>query len=318
MTPLFITGLARTGSSLLAHMLDAHPGINIAIDAFLPFYKSYRNALCGLEGDPPLGDYLYKDQDVLQKILASDLDISFNDNTLLKKLKARASDHAKDLAAEMYRIKGNTYKKRLDHALRLIAEIRGPAKYIGMKDVWVLEFFPAIRRSFPNAKFIVIVRDPRAGAASSNISPIDYARQWVKQSRLPTDMAQVVEYAQLVREPRMILDGICRYLEIPFDDHMLSPLNYIDHNTGGVWQGNSSFDTSIKIDPSRIDRWKKTLSHTEQQVINFICFGEGPGPDILQYYIDQSTTIWPWTNLGKPCGEFLNDWRRYENSRIHD
>jgi hypothetical protein len=307
---------------LLARMLDAHPDINIAIDAFLPLYKSFRNSLCNLNDDPPLGDYLYKDSDILIKILSSDLNVKFNDDwpSLLQKLKARASDHSLDIARELYRLKGRTYKKLFDNALRLIAMVRGESKYVGMKDVWVLEFFPAIYRSFPNAKFILISRDPRASVTSSNAHPIDFARQWVKQTKLLSmNIPLIVTYSALVTHPRETLQDICTFLELPFHERMLEPSNYIDHNTGKTWQGNSLFDKGIAIDMHRINRWKKILDPTVRKVVEFICFQISPTSEVLEYYM-QSTVPQSWGNLGTNlCQEFLNDWRRkYEPLQIED
>src|SRR5258708_21309211 len=42
--PLFVFGIARSGTNLLARMLDAHPAIEIALDPFMPLFKVIRNA----------------------------------------------------------------------------------------------------------------------------------------------------------------------------------------------------------------------------------------------------------------------------------
>ena len=66
-SPVFITGVARSGTTLLAKMLNAHPAVRVASDPLFPFFHSLRNALIQrgagpevlAEFDPtmPIGDY---------------------------------------------------------------------------------------------------------------------------------------------------------------------------------------------------------------------------------------------------------------------
>jgi len=39
-------------------------------------------------------------------------------------------------------------------------------KWVGMKEVWIIEFLTPLARAYPEARFIVIMRDPRAVIAS--------------------------------------------------------------------------------------------------------------------------------------------------------
>ena len=42
--PLFVTGTARSGTNLVARMLDAHPEVSVACDPYFPLFHSLRNA----------------------------------------------------------------------------------------------------------------------------------------------------------------------------------------------------------------------------------------------------------------------------------
>lgn len=68
-SPLFVFGLARTGTNLLAGMLNAHGSVVLELDPLLPFLKASRNAIvqtCAPESvadrfDPlaPFQDYYF-------------------------------------------------------------------------------------------------------------------------------------------------------------------------------------------------------------------------------------------------------------------
>ena len=43
--PLFVLGIARSGTNLLARMLDRHPQVCVALDPLMPVFRSLRNAV---------------------------------------------------------------------------------------------------------------------------------------------------------------------------------------------------------------------------------------------------------------------------------
>ena len=56
---------------------------------------------------------------------------------------------------------------------------------------------------------------------------------------------------------------------------MLNTKNYIDHSTGKVWTGNSSFEKeTFGFSEKRATRWKKKLSYSEIKAIEFIALHE--------------------------------------------
>ena len=61
-----VTGMFRSGTTLVGRMLHAHPRIALASDGTFPFYKFLRDALesgvgnaAGWGGDAPLADYYF-------------------------------------------------------------------------------------------------------------------------------------------------------------------------------------------------------------------------------------------------------------------
>src|SRR5580698_7105340 len=87
---IFLTGLARGGTNILARMLIAGGSSRIAIHAFQPWFKSLRNAIVARHGTPetiahfnrdaPFADgYFHETQIALQKAIhGGTLDIPFN------------------------------------------------------------------------------------------------------------------------------------------------------------------------------------------------------------------------------------------------
>src|SRR5262245_27135358 len=52
--PIFIFGVARSGTNLIARMIDAHSRAAIVLDPLLPFFRSLRNATVQASGDKGL------------------------------------------------------------------------------------------------------------------------------------------------------------------------------------------------------------------------------------------------------------------------
>src|SRR5262245_33605179 len=107
---LFVTGPARSGSTLLAMMLSAHPEALVASDPCLPLFRSLRNDLVHHSGVPDLirsfddtsalRDFYFSDEQLaeLDAILRGSLDIPVEEwEALLGPLRARGGIMCPDL-----------------------------------------------------------------------------------------------------------------------------------------------------------------------------------------------------------------------------
>src|SRR5262249_1395144 len=81
---LFVSGPARSGTTLVARVLSAHTQVEVAPDPALPLFRSLRNAILresGLLADPglPLQDYYFSAEGLraLDAIQASSLAVPF-------------------------------------------------------------------------------------------------------------------------------------------------------------------------------------------------------------------------------------------------
>lgn len=322
--PIFIFGVARSGTNLIARMLDAHSQAAIALDPLMPLFKHFRNSVVRQTAPAAIASRFnpssafqdfYGDVDgpaLLDLMLAADLDLPLDRGelaTIGQSIAQRASLESRDLPARFARLEGATYAALIANALAIVADMLGGSalRYAGVKEVWTIEFIPALARAFPAARFIVIERDPRAilasVAAMARRDPtqaahaISYLRHWRKNVVLArhfvwapefADRLDLIKYEQLADRPKEGADAICRNLGLPFDPAMLALEEVVDRVTGGRWQGNSSYHTeSGRITDASIERWRKELPPEAIAAVDFYC---GPEMQLAGYALSGQPT----------------------------
>jgi len=300
---LFITGIARGGTSLVGRMIDAHPAAAIAIDAFLPLFRALRNSIL-LERMPdfdparPMEDgYFSADQRARLATLWQgrlDCPLAGTDLAALRDaLRRRAADESGDLVGTVGNIAGMTPGELFDDALLRIAASRAaPADgVIGMKDLWAIDLLPALARGRPSARFIAILRDPRDVVSSvlgfMAIDPgqvghvLSIARHWRKlvatlhalaADPLFADRLLCVRYEDVVGDPASFTRRAAAFVGLPDDGSMLRADRFRDHNTGGKWLGNSTFDTALSgITARPRERWREKLPPEAVALVELTC-----------------------------------------------
>lgn len=306
--PLFLTGLARGGTNLLTRMLIAGGASRIAIHAFQPWFKALRNALVLRDGDPairatfdpkrPFGDGYFNDADfAAQKIVQrAILDVPFMRGEwpqLLEQLYRRASDEAVDLCPGLVNLAEATdYHEMMDLILRLILDGHEKStKYVGLIDTWIIDSLPALARAYPDSRFLIVIRDPRAVVAShlkfldkdpaSVGHVLSIVRQWRKyvavsydylRDPLFADRLKLVRYEDQVSDPKLFAKDLCEFLDLPFRTEMVDFSAYLDPATKKQWQGNSVFDTGLQgFDPTVAERWRQTLARDALIAVEYCC-----------------------------------------------
>ena len=203
------------------------------------------------------------------------------------------------------------------------------AQYEGKTDshIWVdhtpenISYATTLTELFPKSKYIHLVRDGRAVAAS--IIPLDWgpnsivkaARWWMRmvsfglaaESCLPADRIMRVRYEELVAQPESTLQSICQFLEIPYEPEMkdakgFRPPRYTIRQHRFV---------GSKPNQKVPDRWKTTLSPREIEIFehqtrNFLSYLEYP----MEYGVKAVGPSWGEMQQGKRKeliqGEFIN------------
>lgn len=281
----YITSMFRSGSTMLARMLDVHPKVASASDPMRPLFNSFRYDLgskdyCSHHGRfDPLGDYFLQDCDLLQRALEASLDISpkISASELIKTVAQRAEMFSGLYADQLDPKKlFSTYKDCIQYFLDTMGEVYGHRQEkdyccVAFKEVWSTEFYPALKKSFPTMKCIVIVRDPRAVLASKNATgePYPYifmGRQWRKLAILSAYIDNVYEdvlllrYEDVVSRPEEYISKICSFIDIEYNENLLDLALY-KCGRGEPWKQNTSYkDTkSRRINARSMDKWKNTL-----------------------------------------------------------
>jgi hypothetical protein len=304
---LFITGTARGGTSLVGRFADAHHDVNIAIDAYLPLFRAGHNAIRGswsrrngVEFDPtqPLHDGHFGALNTgwLDAMINGSLDHVIDPSELQhlhSALQRRASDEAVDLVPYLTELDGTTIQDVIAKSLDLIAEVRRAKAggWIGVKDLWIIDQFPALARAFPDGRFVLVLRDPRAVIASILgyllIDPTQCAhvlsvlRHWRKGAacachfRSHPDLEGrflVLKYEELVADPAASAYELCEFLELEVDPAMVDFAGYLGHGTGKPWRGNSTFESSLStISDVPVERWRQSLSEDVIALIELAC-----------------------------------------------
>jgi hypothetical protein len=307
-TPVFVIGIARSGTNLIARILSGHPQIRVALDPVLPVFRALRNALISrmaatnararFRNDSAFQDY-YFDVDgpiLLDTILGGSADVGISPaelNGLRAAVVRRASVESAPLGQRLMAIDGSSYTELIASSFGIIAGGGPEVSHVAIKEVWISEFIPLLAAAFPTAFFYVIERDPRAIVASllamaardsTQAAHVpSYARHWRKSIALGRrfaedpairDRLRVVSYETLAENPEPAARAICKDLDLEFHPGML------DLSVNG-WTGNSSFDgVGRGVYSSSVVRWRDELPTGVTAAIEVLC---GPEMTLTAY-----------------------------------
>ncbi len=256
--PVFIVGLSRSGTTLLANILNRHP--RIAIYPETHFFSS----VWACRKTP----FLKREKDVDEAIGR----VGNLKNTGIR---------AEDIKARFF----NTDKSLLrlfDIVLALYREKQGKARP-GEKTPGHFLYLPLLLKLYPDAKVLCIYRDPRNTYSSfkhrpefKKLSPIDRcligrSLLWNLCLRRVSEYRRkehagwfkAVKFEELITRPQEVAKSICGFLNEPYCQRML----YVKHT-------NSSFTASQKFGMSKkpLDRTGH-LARMEIFFIELICGG---------------------------------------------
>lgn len=276
--PVFLVGCPRSGTTLLQQMLDAHSAVAIAPETH--FIRKFWN----------------------KKDSYGDLACEKSYEKLVDDVIALPEFSEMGLVPEKF--KSMAWKLNRDYAslfgllLKEFSSIK-EAHIVGEKTPNHLLYMQTLQQFFPNARFIHIVRDPRAVVTSWRTVPWSLgnikgdARVWqryMKTARKCPPVAGsllVLKYEQLVTSPELSLRKACRFLSIPFEPNMLNYYqndNELVNVTREPWKGNSKKPVSTDF----LTRWKQNLEPAEIAEIESIVWLE---MSLLKYTIQ--------THIGK-------------------
>lgn len=252
-TPFFIVGIGRSGTTLLRLMFHNHP--NIAVPYESHFITDYFNRLEDY-GDLTVEANLDK---LLREILNEELLVQW--------------DHEFDLE----RIKKSIESPTLEHIFNAVfndyAVGKGKTRWADKSDY--LDRMHIIHKIFPDAKFIHIIRDGRDVANSVLKLPwgpqdlIAAAEWWHQYIRLGRAMGAIlgeekyteVKYEDLVQQSEQELRRLSSFVGEEFSEDML---NYHQSSNAAIPESRKGQHYNAGEPPksSRTYAWKKEMSAT--------------------------------------------------------
>jgi hypothetical protein len=218
-----------------------------------------------------------------------DLQVDAHHRRLLEDLVATPAFREMGLAEEEFRRRAGDasrgYAALFDLLLRGFAEARG-ARVVGEKTPNHLFSMRTLELFFPEARFVHLVRDPRAVACSwrqvpwSTGSLCRDANVWRRyqaaaRRRAPRrrESLYTLRYEQLVRAPVESLEPLCRFLDLDFEPGMLdyakpeSPTLDLEREP---WKAAATQPP----DPDRLTRWRTQLAPEEVREIEAVVLFE--------------------------------------------
>ncbi len=272
--PLFIVGANRSGTTLLRLILNAHT--RIAIPDELVYFGS-RMAGVPIERwrHPGLPPEAY--DSFVRRFLESNAPV-------LRVLDCAALEQKMLAGAQSFR---RPYRL----LLRAWADHYGKARW-GEKTPGNLFYADVIREMFPQARFIHMVRDPRAVVHS--MLKVDFfsddvvfnALAWRKhvtagravlEQSVPPAQRITVRYEDLVSAPEEMVRTVCAFLDEDYDPAMLH-----FHEDAGRYmkqEAASEFNRAATrpISTDGIQKWKQHLDPEAVAVIEHLCMSEMRG-----------------------------------------
>lgn len=254
--PIFLTGVPRSGTTLLQRMLDAHPDVAIAPETFFVRRFAERRKHYGRLGDPRhLAKLL---DDLIGTPEFTEMDLEANPfRAMIDSISSPELEYSDVFGAWL-------------EAFR----VRRGKRFVGEKTPNHLLAMRRLEDWFPNARFVHIVRDPRAVAESWRNVPwtngsleadAEVWRRYLETSRRqPPRHApyHVVRYESLVARPEEAARAICATIGLSFDPAML---RFHEREVGALnverepWKA----DALKPLTESGADRWRERLTEDE-------------------------------------------------------
>lgn len=258
--PFFIVGAPRSGTTLLASLLNRHSNVAIGPESqfytqFIPWNWAHRI--------PETYEELVDSAIAFQRIA----DFGLDRDQLLRHFKL--------------------YELSFANLLRAIMEVyamRQSKLHPGEKSPLHLEHVPTLLDQFPGSKVIYILRDGRdvvrsllevPWAAPRNPRRFQrFCMRWNDaveamihyEKTLPPDRFRIVRFEDLLRQPKSELQKMCSFIGEEFEPTQLEPAQ--SSNVVPEWEKDWKNKAAEMLDPSRIEAWRKSSNRKQIWVMN--------------------------------------------------
>lgn len=274
----FIVGIGRSGTTMLTSMLNMHPQVIATPEnEFILFSHrsfAYKN---------------FNDPGVVKSFIAM---FDYNYNQVINIWKP-SPDFEKSLAELPIRNFSNVCKLAYLH-YPLSQKDRPGVKWVIDKNPSYSMHMNLLHRLYPQAKFIVIVRDYRDNVVSRRkysdkpVSLLNLAAAWnffyeqiFRSVKAFGIQIHIVRYEDLAQAPEQTLQRLCDYLSIAYDPRMLQFQGFSkaikDHArvtvSGEKFEKIASMHANLDkpVNTDRVDAFRNELSPADIGVLDMAC-----------------------------------------------
>lgn len=255
MSPIFVTGFPRSGTTLLGNILDRHPRIGIFVESFfIPEY--YWTQIFHWP--------LTKNKNLFKLARA----ITQEDASVRNGLKLQSS--------VVNNLRKRTYPELLNALMKNWVEEKGKKRW-GDKSPGYITKLKVLHRMYPEAKFIHIIRDGRDVWTSIGHKWEDnvvlVARDWAKSIHSARKYAKSnlkdkyleLRYEDLVAQPRDEIQKVLEFLNEEYNDAVLKTSMTTSRNVAFAdWP-----KIHNEINSDSVRRWERELP--EKEIVLFEC-----------------------------------------------
>jgi len=248
--PFFIVGCGRSGTTLLRSMLDSHPLVGVPLESlFIIDYLSSRRS-----------------PSVLRKLLPREYELG-------EWGLACTPDDLADCA---------TPSEMIDRVHRLYLREHGKSRW-GQKTPRFVRYGELLLANYPQARFVHMIRDPRAVARSLLRSEVHRSTVLHAAQRWVTDVSAGLElerkhpekvlrlrYESLVSDPESELKRVCDFLDLEFVERMLRFHERAPDAYGSYYQQIHS-GLGRPVSTGSTETWREQLSRADIALIESLC-----------------------------------------------
>ena len=292
---LLITGMLRSGTTLLDKVLNTHPNVTVASQPLFQLFVEAKLKYHAIKGRAglPLSPGFLEDPESRNEFARFLTGLRFGRTDIAAlRVKIPETNHRWSPAISAKRLsvlQPGTFFEVLDQCLTIIDRVYGkPGRLCtGIKEVLCEEFLPMLIGN--GFKGIIIYRDPRAVICSATtgdherfvgkIRPILLdIRNWRKSVAYLITLADhpqflAVCYEHLVADPAATLEKMARFLNVEAFPEGVR-FDRLNDQEGKPWSGNSSADAGGKPGKNDIHRWRRLLSPNQIAFIEYCCWPE--------------------------------------------
>ncbi len=260
-SPVFIVGMARSGTSLLQSILNNHP--NIVIPRETGFFYLLE---------------MYQKKNKVVSFSKEEIELFWNWYSKERRF-TYLNLNKNEVKNNIDKINDSkNFKNVFDGVMNTCLEVNNKVKW-GEKTPGHELYLNKIFEFYPKAKIIFMIRDPRAVYSSLKNVPWNkqfisvFVKRWnrsvkkFKEYKLD-DRILLLTYEELVNNVDHNIFEICKFIGEEFDNKMLkNRLNNLKTYDKNTWGCNNEIATTRKVDSSSIEKWRNNLNKFEVAVI---------------------------------------------------